>query len=617
MHALIAPFALLLLAAPSVPAARGELYVLAINGGGDRLDNFASHLAHLHQLVALLGAAGVPKDHITVLASDGSNPAPDLATREPDPEHAWLLQGTHVDPLLRDLTTFASSSLPGVDLRPATSAGLARAIAELGGRLRAGDTLLLYVTDHGTQSRRDPTGNRITLWGPRESISVSRLGALLGRLPPGVRVVALMSQCYSGGFAYLHEAREHRRRPSGATCGYFSSTPDRPSYGCYPEVRSQKAIGHSFEFLSALARNGRFSSAHTAVLIGDDTPDIPLRSSDVYLAELVGRHAPSDAGLPAFVDSLVAPALAQGGYADEKRLLDAIAARFAIPRPASLAELEQRIDHLFALLERIDAQTRVWETALADFNQAALEGFLAAYPDRRASLHHSALRRLSPAERQARATTFLRELFAFVSSDAEQLTRARRLTTGLSQTDEVAYRTEIRVAALLRMRFIFTAIAGHEWSRRQPAEAAAVAALEQCEALDLPVPTRAPLTTRDPPAPKLPPLERDERLATEHRPGWIGITYVPVSPGRRARLRVGTGAVTVTAVVPRSPAALAGLRPGDIVEGAAGRPFARVHELRPTIAAAAPGSQLALTVVRGAIRRVVTTQVGEIPAQKR
>jgi hypothetical protein len=73
----------LLAVAPA--ASGGELHVLAINGGGDRLDNFASHLAHLHQLVALLRTAGVPGDHLTVLASDGADPAPDLATRGPSP----------------------------------------------------------------------------------------------------------------------------------------------------------------------------------------------------------------------------------------------------------------------------------------------------------------------------------------------------------------------------------------------------------------------------------------------------------------------------------------------------------------------------------------------------
>jgi len=35
----------------------GDLRVLAINGGGDRMENFASHLAHLRQLVDVLTAA--------------------------------------------------------------------------------------------------------------------------------------------------------------------------------------------------------------------------------------------------------------------------------------------------------------------------------------------------------------------------------------------------------------------------------------------------------------------------------------------------------------------------------------------------------------------------------
>ena len=40
--------------------------MLAINGGGDKLDNFASHLEHLRQLAALLATAGVPRDHVVV-----------------------------------------------------------------------------------------------------------------------------------------------------------------------------------------------------------------------------------------------------------------------------------------------------------------------------------------------------------------------------------------------------------------------------------------------------------------------------------------------------------------------------------------------------------------------
>jgi hypothetical protein len=380
MRALFLAAVLLMLAPAAQAAEPSGLYVLAINGGGDKLDNFASHLAHLRQLTDLLAASGIPRDHITVLASDGSNPAPDLATREPEPENAWLLQGTRVDSLLRDLTTYEDSVLPGIDLRPATVASLSRTLGELRGRLHAGDTLLVYVTDHGTQSQRDPIENRITLWGPHESISVRKLGALLARLPPSVRVVSLMSQCFSGGFAYLHEAREHKRLPSGKTCGYFSSTPDRPAYGCYPEVRGQKAIGHSFEFLTALARRGRFPAAHADIMVSDETPDIPLRSSDVYLAEQIARAAGSPEREAAFADPLVGQAFAGRDFVEESRLIDRIAAVYAFARPASLAELDERVHALFAFLDQLELDGKTWEGALGDFNQANLDAFVASQP---------------------------------------------------------------------------------------------------------------------------------------------------------------------------------------------------------------------------------------------
>ena len=612
MRTLAAALSLLVLAGPAGGESHGELHVLAINGGGDKLDNFASHLAHLHQLVDLLAAAGIPKQHITVLAGDGDDPAPDLATREADPENAWMLQGTHVDPSLRDLTTYESSALPGIVLRPATVASLTRVIAELRGRLQAGDTLLVYVTDHGTQSHHDPTGNRITLWGPRQSISVTRLGELLARLPREVRVVSLMSQCFSGGFAYLHEAREHSRTPGGNTCGYFSSTPDRPAYGCYPEVRGQKAIGHSFEFLSALARSGRFPTAHADVLVSDDTPDIPLRSSDVYLAELLGRHAPANLGDAAFADPLWQQADAAGEGLAERRLLDRLAGRYGVPRPASLVELDQEIGRLFALLDQLDADARIWEATLGDFNQANLDAFLAGRPDWRERLQHQALRGLAPSARRTRALGLLAELFPFVAAEPTRMVEANRLLDGLSAADEIGYRTEIRVAALLRMRFALTTLAGREWVKRHPAEAKALQALARCEELALPMPANARLPAK-PESPKLPALADDRRRATTLRPGWIGVTFVPVNRDRRERLGLPAGAATVTSVLPRSPAAEAGLRPGDIVEGTTGRPFGHPRELRPFIAATNPGTGLALEIRRGASHVVLKPVVRETP----
>ena len=602
--------------APVAQAAEPSgLYVLAINGGGDKLDNFASHLAHLRQLTQLLAAAGIPRDRITVLASDGSDPAPDLATREAEPENAWLLQGTRVDPLLRDLTSYEDSTLPGIDLRPATVASLSRTLGELRGRLRSGDTLLVYVTDHGTQSRRDPIENRITLWGAHESISVRKLGAMLARLSPSVRVVSLMSQCFSGGFAYLHEAREHKRLPSGKTCGYFSSTPDRPAYGCYPEVRGQKGIGHSFEFLSALARRGRFSAAHADIMVSDETPDIPLRSSDVYLAEQIAQAAGSPEREAAFADPFVRQAFAGRDFVEESRLVDRIAEVFAFARPSSLAELDERVHVLFAFLDQLELDGKTWEGALGDFNQANLDAFLAGQPRWRERIEDRAVRGLDVAARRSLALELLADLAPHVMSDPLRLAEANRLLAGLTTTDEISYRSEIRVAALLRTRFVLTSVAGRMWSRGDPHQAQAVEALTRCEDLSLSMPA-PPRMSDAPEPPKLPPLAEDQRRATAARPGWLGITFVPISRDRRKHLHVPDGAAQITSVLPRSPAGAAGFRAGDIVLGPPGRPLPSPRDLRPFIASSTLNMVLPLEVQRGKSHVVLRPVVGQAPGAK-
>jgi hypothetical protein len=263
----------------SEPAPRPAVHALLINGGGSPDDNFSSHLAHLRQMLALLGRAGVPQDQITVLNADGPDPAADMVVRDADPDGADLLAGTPLGERLLPGMAVQNSALPGVRALPATRATVERWFAGARSHLHAGDTLLLYVTDHGSQNAKDPLDNKIVLWGKRESLSVRQLRAQLDRLPAAVRVVAVMSQCFSGGFAHLVD--RPREPPSGNVCGYFSSTADRPAYGCYAEAAGRERVGHSFEFMEALAKTGHLATAHAEVLASDTTPDVPLRTSDV------------------------------------------------------------------------------------------------------------------------------------------------------------------------------------------------------------------------------------------------------------------------------------------------------------------------------------------------
>jgi len=617
-------FALLLLAAAPLraaePVAPEHLHVLMISGGGDRENNFASHLSHLRQFADLIARAQVPRDHVTVLASDGSNSAPDLAVRGPEPEGTWLLEGTAVGDLLRHATDFENSTLPGYSLRPATRAELRRTFGELRARLRPGDTLLVFVTDHGTSNPRDPLDNRITLWGAHESLSVRGLRGLLASLPAQVRVVSLMSQCYSGGFAYLYDLRSRAQLPSGAACGYFSSTADRPAYGCYPEVRGAEAVGHAFEFLQALSSKGGFSAAHASVLVSDQSPDVPLRSSEVFLDEILLRAAHVErADENKFVDDILGNAWAGEGFATERDRASRLAGQYGLPRlgKPSLAEINQRSDELAAFLDGLEAHAKTWATALGDLNQARLDAFVATRPALAARLALPVLRKLEPAELRAREVELLRELVPLTEADGKQFSRLQRLIDATVGLDEIAYRAEVRLAALLRIRTILLDVAGRSFLQSQSQirsqEAAALAALEGCEDLDLKL---APAAGSARPAvkPALPALDTDRQAAARLQPAWLGFVFAPVSSARCHGLGLPDGAVRVVSVVANSPATRAGLRPGDILIGAAGESFTKQNPVRPAVVLASIGVKWPLDVQRGS-KRLVLPVVPE-PAPK-
>ncbi len=72
----------------------------------------------------------------------------------------------------------------------------------------------------------------------------------------------------------------------------------------------------------------------------------------------------------------------------------------------------------------------------------------------------------------------------------------------------------------------------------------------------------------------------------------------------------GTGIVAVTS---GGPADHAGLSPGDIIRAAGGRPTPDAQALAGILAAARPGDQVTLSVVRGAQELTVKVTLGELP----
>ncbi|MCE8034789.1 Do family serine endopeptidase [Billgrantia tianxiuensis] len=107
-----------------------------------------------------------------------------------------------------------------------------------------------------------------------------------------------------------------------------------------------------------------------------------------------------------------------------------------------------------------------------------------------------------------------------------------------------------------------------------------------------------------------------EALVTQGRVirGWLGIEAQEMTQDLAASfgLQAPRG-VVISAVVPEGPAALAGLRPGDVLLEVDGRPILDARAAMSDIAAIEPGATLPLTVVRSGEKFTVDLEVGERP----
>jgi thiol-disulfide isomerase/thioredoxin len=556
----------------AAPAHAPQTHALLINGGGSPDDNFSSHNAHLRQMLALLGKAGVGGDRVTVLNADGPNPADDMLARSTDPDGYALIAGTELGKRLATAPDYANSSLPGVRAQPATRATLERWFASARGRLHPGDTLLVYVTDHGSHDSKDPLDNRIVLWGRHESLSVRQLRALLGELPAGVRVVALMSQCFSGGFAHLADGRGGPVN----SCGYFSSTADRPAYGCYPVVAGREGVGHSFEFMEALASSGHFATAHTDTLVSDDTPDVPLRTSDVFLGELVNKAGAGNSDR--LIDELLRTAWKdRARWEPELRLLDRVGQAFGLTSPRSLAELEKTRKSLDDLLGQLEKHGKSWTDAQELVSENVQRRYLASHPDFAAQVSPGALHRLTDKARESLAISLIAGLRGEMAGADPRSRRLETLSARARAAEDAAYRMEVRLAVVLRLRTLLTSVAGQVLlaTRGTAGERSSYDALRKCEDLVLPGLDQPAAAAGAP----FPTLEQDLDTVKQVLPGWMGIVFDDRPSHRRTKLGLGDGPAIVMSVLPDSAAQAAGLAPGDVVFGPPGHHFSEPREI--------------------------------------
>ncbi len=583
ISAALAFCSLSLLAAGAEESTNGSIHALLINGGHRPESNYLSHFHHLEDMVDLLKERGVAPERIHIFSADGEDVAADLAVRKTKTSDFWLIEGTQLGRRLSPPTQLTNSEWPGVTVHPAQKDALRAWFEKAGKDFLPGERLLVFVTDHGTRNREEPDNGAISLW--KEELTVRELNELLGFLPRGVQVVMTMSQCYSGTFANTMYANSSSE-PSGDVCGFFSTTRDLRAYGCYAEGRDRDKMGHAFRFIDALGRRGTTVGAHHEVLVTDDTPDVPLSTSDLYLERLVSDEAAErDVDKSVLVDSLLKEAwLRPDIWEPEITLVDQIANAYGLLSPRSLHELNRHASELATLGSQFKIYTKTWNTALANVKEFALTSFLDEQPEWRPRVEKEAVESMDPESHAALVSELITQFGAYVRNRDDIWRRLERLSENTRRGSEAEWRSDVRTAAIARMRSILTAIAARvlleqgtaSEEERVPrvAQRQAFNRLQQCEALTLGnSPTTSAAVDQVPSVVPFPALADEIALKEEIVPSWLGVSFVPASRSLQVERQLPVGVSLIQAVYPGSPAQEAGLIAGDIVLGPPGRPF--------------------------------------------
>lgn len=584
------------------PPRQGAMHAVLLNGGGRPSINFQSHLTHVRGFVQVLEEYQVPVENIVIFSGDGDDPAADLATRvsfeHPD---FWFLT-RRAQQTLRPQIEYIDSTVDGHTLLPAKREVIEQWFRDNAPRFAPGDTLFFYVTDHGEINKEDLDDNTIVLW--KEMMSVSELREIFALLPPGLRTVMLMSQCFSGSFANLVD-------PARDICGYFASSADRPAYGCYPENRGVDGVGHSHHFLRGIDLLGTLDEAHRHVLVFDDSPDVPHTSGDVYLRRLLQEYA-GEREFAEVVDELLDVAWRdRSRWEPDIRLLDRIGQTYGIFSPRSLLELQRQIELLPQVSEQLATYAERWNEALDAVRQANIDDFLKEKPEWKERLAGDKLKELKPAARTELAVELVGELAPFTRASG-RLPRMQTLRQRAEDAAAAAYRMEVRLGVVLRMYDLLVNIAGRtllEGDDHAHGQAE-YAALRRCENLELArvaaerpwwrlgAAQAARAEDIDVPAP-FPRLADDQQLVQTVMPAWMGIRYRPPTQDERDADGRSAGAVTVMTVFPESAAGKAGLMVGDVILGPPGEPFAEPNQVREWTMQREIGEPAPLRIRRG------------------
>ena len=193
-------------------------YAVIISGGANSYNNWGRYWNNCSQIYStLLQKYHLPEDHITILMSDGTNPANDRNIGD-DVTPVYVNTDPDLDQDGDDDINFSC-----------THANVLSVLNNLQATLTANDQLFIYITDHGYQESGHDAGANLWNW---EELRDDELEDLTDNM--ACHVLITMGTCYAGGFIDDFAASVNNRALA-VSCNWDETTSVGSTYPNYTQ----------------------------------------------------------------------------------------------------------------------------------------------------------------------------------------------------------------------------------------------------------------------------------------------------------------------------------------------------------------------------------------------
>ncbi|MEW4563255.1 hypothetical protein AB1K70_12060 [Bremerella sp. JC770] len=459
---------------------------LTVGGGPVADGNQISLENNVLYFQRVLTQLGLDTAEHQILFADGSNPAVDLQYEnvERDSEEIHRLMAEIMGPGQGIKYDYRSSAIPNIH-GEATPDSIEKTLADLAHTLKSDDRIIFYFTGHGGKDRTKPSpppkreakekddkekeeesgddaeekdkedepakkhrteptysGNVTHLWY-RDKMTAKDWTEKLDELPADVPFVAVMVQCYSGGFGNLifqggdpdQGLADHLR------CGFFSTVPDRVAAGCTPNVDQAEYREYSsyfWEALSGVSRTGEtikkpdfdqdgitsLLEAHAYTALHADTIDIPTRTSDFLLREystLKGKDDEEIATIHTPIDQLLAEA-----DASERAVIEGLSTRFEFTDADRGKQVEEAIRDKKGAKRKVDGDVRRQQGKISSAKRTIRETMEKKWPEISNPWHPKTVALLTEEPELLRTTVLEHQEYASLKEASTELEQLRQ-----------------------------------------------------------------------------------------------------------------------------------------------------------------------------------------------